>query len=434
MEKIMPLRFQAEMYGELSPTLNYNGSRTGRARIFYKGLNRNNSIITEENANDFIKTAPGKPVVGEYDEVNQDFLQHSSAKRAKAYGFISQSPNFKWEEWDGKEYACMDVELWPDYWVEASLIPQRPLSMELDEVRTKGQWVESEDYHQLVFHYSQLAAKGICVLGAEVTPCFENAEFYSFAYEMPTPDNLTYSLVESMLEYGTKIKQGGEKEKMDNNVTYLWQKPDFLPQDFTTDNSIYFNFDNKAKTVTSANWNDGNLTRFSEYQFDYADGTVTFTNPSPLFLGYQTNDDYNNLKTEKEILFSELETVKASLKEIGDELETQKALVAGFTEEKSVLDEKIIQLEEELATFKEQAERQLQKDKEDLVESFADKINAEELEAIKKSMKDFTLEQLEAKLSVSFARNFTKQGAVIPTGNEGSLSSITKLLMGYTIK
>jgi hypothetical protein len=63
----------------------------GRARIFYKGMNQNRSIIEGEVAEQLASTIPGTPVIGTYNYETQDFEGHES--NPSAFGFIPLEPH-----------------------------------------------------------------------------------------------------------------------------------------------------------------------------------------------------------------------------------------------------------------------------------------------------------------------------------------------------
>ena len=112
----IPNNFIATVYGDLMP-LNNSALSRARLRIFYKGLNRNGSFISDEVADLLIQSLPGTPIVGYFDADKDDFLGHVEREKNIAYGFVPQDMNFKWEMFldpDGiyRTYACADIILW----------------------------------------------------------------------------------------------------------------------------------------------------------------------------------------------------------------------------------------------------------------------------------------------------------------------------------
>ena len=90
-QKSTPTNFVATVYGNLTP-LNNSAFSKARLKIFYKGLNRNGSYITDEVAEKLLSTLPGTPIVGSFSGEKDDFEGHMpwSPEELKAYGFVPQ--------------------------------------------------------------------------------------------------------------------------------------------------------------------------------------------------------------------------------------------------------------------------------------------------------------------------------------------------------
>lgn len=182
MERKIPTTFIGEMINglnQVSPEIS-----KGRLRIFYKGLNRNLTYITDEFANKLIQSLPYAPVVGIYDESAQDFGGHDSNRNtAQMYGIVPHNPNFAWEDHLDKDgvlrtYACCDVYLYTGRYDAAKQIVGKQQSMELDEKTIAGNWQFVGDFPQEVFVFTDAHFIGLSVLGDDKEPCFEGAAFY----------------------------------------------------------------------------------------------------------------------------------------------------------------------------------------------------------------------------------------------------------------
>lgn len=147
----------------------------GRARIFYKGINRNRSIIEGEVAEQLASTIPGTPVIGTYNYETQDFEGHES--NPSAFGFIPLEPHASWTKFNDREYLEVDVIIWDGRFEEAKEIlnSEKHLSMELNPTTLKGTFkrIGATTYYNIT--YAEFA--GITVLGDDVAPCFEDAQF-----------------------------------------------------------------------------------------------------------------------------------------------------------------------------------------------------------------------------------------------------------------
>ena len=181
----VPITFQAEIFQHSS--MENSGFTSCRARVFYTGLNRNGSYIDSEFAEKLINSASGCPVVGLWDSEKHDFTDHSPSDRKRAYGYIPENPNFTWEtsshydynteQFVEKQYATFDIVLWTKAFQEAKEIITHPLSMELIGDTISGDFkVINGEY---CFYFTDAELLGVCVLGYDVEPCFENARFIS---------------------------------------------------------------------------------------------------------------------------------------------------------------------------------------------------------------------------------------------------------------
>lgn len=186
-KKQMPTAFDVQIYGDLAP---YSSTISkARVRIFYRGLNRNWSYITDEFAEKLISTLPYSPVKGIYDDEGEDFSDHGNGIRSlgKAYGIIPENNNGAWErhiDKDGIErtYYCCDVLLWTALYENAKKIPGKSQSMELYEPSIKGEWKEYDTFE--AFEFTDGVFLGLQVLGDNIEPCFEGSAFYSIKEEV----------------------------------------------------------------------------------------------------------------------------------------------------------------------------------------------------------------------------------------------------------
>lgn len=166
---------------EISPIIS-----KARVRIFYTGLNRNLTYITEEFAEKLLKTLPYSPVGGLWQQEEEDFSDHGgpgevNRERFQAFGVVPENPNVAWEDHlddDGvlRRYACCDVYLWTARYKAAREIPKKAQSMELYLQSIDGVW--KRDGAVEYFEFTDGAFFGLLALGDDVDPCFEGAAFY----------------------------------------------------------------------------------------------------------------------------------------------------------------------------------------------------------------------------------------------------------------
>ena len=186
-----------------------------RVRIFYRGENRNGSYISDEFAEQLLKTLPYAPVKGIYNE--DDFEGHGKERtEGRIYGVVPENPNTTWEKHldeDGveREYACADVYLFTALYEEANEIDGKGQSMELYGPSIKGEWIRIGGKE--LYRYTDACFLGLQVLGDNATPCFQGSAFFSLEGQQ------LYSLFTALLEKIDKLTQGGENQ-MENTWTF----------------------------------------------------------------------------------------------------------------------------------------------------------------------------------------------------------------------
>lgn len=189
-----------------------------RVRIFYKGINRNNTYITEEFAEKLLKTLPYTPIKGIYDNDSEDYTDHGKSRsQGKVYGVVPENPNLTWEihlDEDGveREYACCDALIFTGTYEEASELIGKPQSMELYSKTIKGEWKIIQN--KKVFEFSDGCFLGLMALGEDTEPCFEGAAFFSLFNQLKTmiKEIETFTNNENQ-----KFKLEGGVEKMNIN-------------------------------------------------------------------------------------------------------------------------------------------------------------------------------------------------------------------------
>lgn len=219
-QKSAPTNFVATVYGNLTP-LNNSAFSKARLKIFYKGLNRNGSYITDEVAEKLLSTLPGTPIVGSFSGEKDDFEGHMpwSPEELKAYGFVPQDMNFKWEmslDPDGvyRTYACTDIILWTGRYPIASRIVGKSHSMELNPDTVQGEWIDDgEDFY---FQFTNAEFFGLCILGEDYEPCFEGSSFYELHKNEEKPNfskevKEMFTLYKNELDIAYKNQTGGQE-------------------------------------------------------------------------------------------------------------------------------------------------------------------------------------------------------------------------------
>ena len=211
------LKFDVTTYGNVE-TVTDTISKC-RVRIFYKGMNRNRTYISDDFANQLISSLPYAPIKGIFNYGEVDFEDHGEDNTdGRIYGIVPETHHFAWEKHvdeDGveREYATADVYLFTGLYPEASLIPGKSQSMEIFRGSLKGEWRISENDGKPYFHFLKGSLVGLQTLGRDVEPCFEGSAFFSLRKDLQNCVNYI-----KQLDNTIKKEEG---EKMDKTLFRL---------------------------------------------------------------------------------------------------------------------------------------------------------------------------------------------------------------------
>ena len=405
------LEFSVMVYGEMekfSDTLS-----KARCRVFYKYGNRNGSYITDEFAEKLIKTLPYTPVKGIYDNFNDDYTDHG-AKRSEGriYGIVPENPNPTWElhtDYDGVErtYLCVDVLIFTALYKEATMVLEKPQSMELYEPTLTGDWKTIDNQEWFVFEEGSFL--GLQILGDDTEPCFEGAAFFSLKESFQ-------SIINDLKQFQLTNQNGGNKKMskpifgFENNEKYeqLWfaLNPNFSEEgNYTMDYVIY---SIEETCVTAIKIADGTKVSF-EYTIE-EDGLKLSEDALPVYHLIVTEEEFNSYSqnmeeltslrneksefdgklSEKDTTISTLETEKANLE---GEKATYEATIATHEATISNLQGEV----DSLKNYKNEVE---ENQKKLVLAKYAKKLDQETLDSY--NLADWTVEALDKELSFVF--------------------------------
>ena len=194
--------------------------------------NRNNTLITKEAAKKLAPSLPGCPIVGYFNERTQDFEGHNRSIKISGgeiividdtipYGFVDTHSKI-WFQWfmdvDGvsREYMMTEGYIWTGIYEESKRIVEKGnnQSMEFDEKSLQGNWAKFSNSNSKFFIINDGLFKKLCVLGEDVEPCFEGAQI---ATNFSLDDNLRQSLLAMANELKEILREGGQYT-MDENL------------------------------------------------------------------------------------------------------------------------------------------------------------------------------------------------------------------------
>ena len=404
MKKNIPYIFEdAMLYQDLIPI--HGIDKIGRTRVscFYRGKNRNGSFITDEIADILIASATrgNTPIIGFYNYEEEDFERHMGPKLAKGYGYIPVDCNFAWEERldkDGvvRSYACFDCILFCDYFEEAKEIIGKPQSMELNRDTIVGDWQEIDGEEYFVYSFAEM--KGLCVLGSNVEPCFESASFFEKDANDSKFDK--FSLLLSDLMEKVKEAEGGEKIMDEQNVNV----EETALENFTEEQNEIQEIENEVQEISE---NIEEITNNFE-------------------------QEYKELLERFNSVTEELESIRKLLKETEDNLDEMSLRKTELEDINTSLNNTISEKDKLISKYEIEVEKIEKEKKEQLISKYEKALSEEEINEIKPLIADFSYDELESKLAISFSR---KNIGVINTEKiptpEPELSDFEKLMAKY---
>lgn len=412
MNRKIPYTFDCVPVSSLSPIVSgsTNCENIGRMNVgvFTRYGNRNGSYITDQYAEYLISTAPDRPVVGFFDRESQDWQGHVGPTLASAYGYVDYFVGWQpFTDSDGveREYAVFSVVLFSDYFEEARHILGKAQSMELDPNSIEGDWANIDDQEYFVYTTGKMA--GFCILGDSKEPCFSASAFFEKEDTEKTQFEKFSSLLFELKAKVEEAEKGGEHQ-MDENMI---QEPVVETPAEETPVVEESNFEENS-TVTE----------------EVAEEIETEEQPE---VSEETPEDEPEVPAEEqpsefEVLqnsFNELQenytTLQNSYNELQAQLEEANNRIADFEanaenvrveheNQINALNEQLNAANARIQTYETAAAEAEEARKTELVSSYEKIISEEEIAPIKACVADFSYDELESKLAVTFSRNHLK--------------------------
>lgn len=406
-----------------------------RVRIFYKGMNRNRTYISDDFAKQLIASLPYAPIKGIFNYGNVDYEGHGEDNTdGRIYGIIPENPNFAWEKYidtDGieREYACADVILFTGLYPEASLIPGKFQSMEIFRNTLKGEWKIYED-GKPYFYFESGRLLGLQVLGNDAEPCFEGSAFFSLFKDL-----------QDCCEYIKKYKNKEAEKRMDNTLFRLSDSEkaimieNILNPNYNEAGGWQYDYCVIDTYDTYALCRDRKNQRFVRvnYTKDDTNNSVTINGePEEVFIVDVTQSEYSallalqavggtyeqtknnftelqekvtsletektNFENEKVNLETELQTLKNEKNTFSTTLEEKDSAIKNYEQQIADLNSEKVRLEEEknniisenanLESFKKSVETEK---KTAIIDEFAAHLTDEQIESYKENMDNYSV-------------------------------------------
>lgn len=377
-------------------------------KVLYIGENRNHSYITKEVASDMAKTLRGAPIVGYYKEEKEDFADHGERVilddegvkfecLTKPYGFVAPDAKVwfqKFEDTDDfgnvvtREYLMTTGYLWTEQYKECkeALQEGRPQSMELDEDSLDGHWSTNNKTGMDFFIINDAIFSKLCILGDDVEPCFEGASVTKpeVSKTFTKVDNTFKKTLYTMMQE-LKFALGGGQDNMDID------NKDAVAEEELKDTPAVEEQEVKEESAAAEEVQDSTEAQSdAESEFKYQSDKKTKTK-------CESEDNKKDDDSDKK---DNGEDDKKEDKEDDDKkVKSKNSLEQDYEELKS----KFEKLEEDykvLVKFKEEIDNEK---KDELINSFY-MLSDEDKAEVRENKSKYSLEDIEAKLSVICVR------------------------------
>ena len=394
-------------------------------KVLYVGENRNRSYITKEVATEMSKTLRGAPIVGYYRQDKEDFADHGEKVTIDdqgikfecmtvPYGFVSPDAKVwfqKFEDVDDlgntvvREYLMTTGFLWTGQFPECKGAVEgdgKPHSMELDGNSLNGEWSKNINEDMEFFIINDAVFSKLCILGEDVEPCFEGSSITApkVSSTFNLDDNFKQTLFNMMQDLKFALEGGQEKMVLENTEKTLDK----------TNESVVTEFEN----VSEGQSENSDVTAQTEFEKkeDEKKEKAPADNKESEVPAEKKKEDEEYKKCEKKDYEKKEEEKETPAQAPADEKkdEEKKEEKKFSLEEYSALEEKITSLQKEYAELetKYQAlvafKNEVEEEKKDaLINSFY-MLSDEDKKDVVENKAQYSLEDIEAKLSVICVR------------------------------
>ena len=356
-----------------------------RVSIFYKDKNRNGGYITDEFAEKLIQSLAYTPIKGIYNTEEQDYEGHGEKREdGKIYGIIPENFNFSWEERtdeDGitRTYACSDCYLFSGLYPNISQVIGKSLSMELYPPSIKGDFIKIDG--SVYYKYTDGQFLGIQILGNSVEPCFEGASFYN----LNNNDILKYVVLANKIW----CKGGNSLEKQISNVQLNKEHFNSINSELDTINYVIVNEMPNNYVITY------NLSKDIYEKFTYNENNELVLSDEKIFNIFLSNQDNTALKNLQDMFnLSTVNDIFEYVKQLTEQVQQQEELKNQI--------QALTTQNEDLTNYK---QAQLQKEKNELLNQYKDKLPLEIFNMVQEQSNELTLVDLEKELAYELIKS-----------------------------
>ena len=400
-------------------------------KVLYTGKNRNRSFISKEVATKMANSLPGTPIVGQYFYQTGDFGDHGEEelviddrglrfiKSTVPYGFVATDAKVWWQNFvdkDGveREYLLTEGYLWTGRYPDCKRIIEKGnhQSMELDRdslvgewSKISGEWSKFENDEHEYFIISDAVFSALCILGEEVEPCFEGANITKKGGIMYSLDRDEFK--EKMLDFMADLKdalnnlgyEGGKQVENLNNPTIetpVVETPEVetVVEPIVEEETVVEEVVETPESIEGAEAAEGEESS-EGVEEDFAKKKEED----------EANEEDSNSEDKKESDSKEDDKEKKKNYSLEEVVEYQELLTkyAELEGQFNAIIEELNSIKPEYNKLKEKAIEAEEKAKEDMIDSFY-MLSEEDKAEVRANKANFSLEDIEAKLSVICVR------------------------------
>ena len=395
-------------------------------KVLYTGKNRNRSFISKEVATKMANSLPGTPIVGQYFYQTGDFGDHGEeelviddkgirfVKSTVPYGFVATDAKVWWQNFvdkDGveREYLLTEGYLWTGRYPDCKRIIEKGnhQSMELDRdslvgewSKISGEWSKFENDEHEYFIISDAVFSALCILGEEVEPCFEGANITKKGGIMYSLDRDEFK--EKMLDFMADLKdalnnleyKGGKQVENLNNPTIETPEAEAITEP-VAEETVVEGVVETPESIEGAEAAEGEESS-EGVEEDFAKKKEEEG---------EANEEGSNSEDKKESNSEEDGEEKKKNYSLEEVVEYQELLTkyAELEGQFNAIIEELNSIKPEYNKLKEKAIEAEEKAKEDMIDSFY-MLSEEDKAEVRANKANFSLEDIEAKLSVICVR------------------------------
>lgn len=259
---------------EISPLVSHC-----QIKVLYIGENRNGTIISREVAEKMGKYLPASPIVGRYIDETRDFGGHdkevqvneedgtfSVVDLTRPYGFVDTNAKVWFQQFqddDGviRDYLLTEGYIWTGAYPESKRIINKGNNQSMELTKVQGNWTGNINSDDRFFIINEALIEKLCILGENTEPCFEGAQIKK-EFSLNEEFAQLKEIMTFMLKDVTEILNKGGSEQMEE----VKVEESVVTEEFekNSDNSEISNTEENQETVEEKKYNLEDVVEYTE--------------------------------------------------------------------------------------------------------------------------------------------------------------------------